>query len=146
MAIEQRYSIRFYVLMMKTKSEILSMIAKTYGDSSLKKTRAYEWFNIFKNNPDHVVKDRQRSERPRKTSGKAEEIRDLQSGKSFVKYQRTSLSHVLTSGYLVGRCVFHVKESILKRCNISLFQVDYFLYMSTVSHSTKYDVAPLHFT
>ena len=62
--------------MMKTKSETISMIAETYGDSSLKKTRVYEWFNIFKNNLNHV-KDRPRSERPRTTAGKAKEIREL---------------------------------------------------------------------
>lgn len=77
MALEQRYSIKFCVLMGKTKSETISMIMNTYGKSSLKKSSIYEWYNIFKNDSKRDVADRQRSGRPNTTSVKTEEIREL---------------------------------------------------------------------
>ena len=114
MAQEQRYSIKFCVLMGKTRSETIFMIMNTYGKSSMKKSNIYGCYNIFKNDSARDVADRQRSGCPNTTSVKTEEIRELLQ-KRFVKFPKISSSPPLTSGVIDGKSVYRVVENISKR-------------------------------
>ena len=51
------------IFLMDKNMESLKMLQKAYGESTLSKTRAYEWYNAFKNGRS-VVEDLPRSDRP----------------------------------------------------------------------------------
>ncbi|MEW8547187.1 MAG: hypothetical protein AB2693_27055 [Candidatus Thiodiazotropha sp.] len=58
MNVEQRYSIKFCVLLKKSKAETLDMIQQAYGEKAMSKTRIYEWYGAFsagRSNPLHSV-------------------------------------------------------------------------------------------
>lgn len=74
---EQRYSVKFCVLMGKSRSETLSMIQSTYGTAAMSRTRIYEWYNTFKDDPTCEPTDLPRTGRPSVKAGKAHEIEAL---------------------------------------------------------------------
>uniref|UniRef100_A0A2H1WM79 SFRICE_031170 n=1 Tax=Spodoptera frugiperda TaxID=7108 RepID=A0A2H1WM79_SPOFR len=61
--IEQRVCLKFCIANGISYSESLKMIQKAYGESTLSKTRAYEWYKAFKSGRD-VMEDLPRSGRP----------------------------------------------------------------------------------
>lgn len=61
--IEQRVCLKFCVANEISCAESLKMLQKAFGDSAMSKTRAYEWFNSFKEGRE-VVEDLPRSGRP----------------------------------------------------------------------------------
>jgi len=65
--IEQRICLKFCVANGISCAESLKMLQKTYGESTLSKTRAYEWYNAFKSGRD-VAEDLPRSDRPSTSS------------------------------------------------------------------------------
>ena len=61
--IEQRICIRFFIANGISCAQSLKMLQKAYGESTLSKTRVYEWYSAFKSGRD-VMKDLPRSGRP----------------------------------------------------------------------------------
>ena len=61
--IEQRICLKFCIANGISCAEPLKMLQKTYGESTLSKTRAYKWCSAFKSGRD-VVEDLPRSGRP----------------------------------------------------------------------------------
>ena len=47
MTIEQRINIKFCVKLGKTETETLKMLRDIYGDSSMSRTRVFEWHKRF---------------------------------------------------------------------------------------------------
>ena len=60
--IEQRICLKFCIANEISFAESLKMLQKAYGESTLSKTRAYEWYSVFKSVQD-VVEDLPRSGR-----------------------------------------------------------------------------------
>ena len=58
--IEKRICLKFCIANGISCAEPLKMLQKAYGESSLSKTRAYEWYSAFKSGQD-VVEDLSRS-------------------------------------------------------------------------------------
>ena len=67
MNIEQSICLKFCIANGIWCAESLQMLEKAYGESSLWKTRAYEWYSAFKSVRD-VVEDLPRSGRPSTSS------------------------------------------------------------------------------
>lgn len=65
--IEQRVCVKFCVANGISCAESLKMLQKAYGESSLSKTRVYEWYSAFKSGRD-VVENLPRSGRPSTSS------------------------------------------------------------------------------
>ena len=65
--IEQRIVLKFCIANGISCAESLTMLQKAYGESTLSKTRAYEWYSAFKSGRD-VVEDLPRSVRPSTSS------------------------------------------------------------------------------
>lgn len=65
--IEQRICLKFCIANGISCAEALKMLHKAYGESTLSKTRAYEWYSAFKSGRD-VVEDLPRSGRPSTSS------------------------------------------------------------------------------
>ena len=65
--IEQRIGLKFCIANGISCAESLEMLQKTYGESTLSKTRAYNWYSAFKSGWD-VVEDFSRSGRPSTSS------------------------------------------------------------------------------
>ena len=65
--IEQRICLKFCIANRISCAESLKMLQKAYGESTLSKTRAYEWYSALKSGRD-VVKDLSRSGRPSTSS------------------------------------------------------------------------------
>lgn len=65
--IEQRICLKFCIANRISCAESLKMLQKAYGESTLSKTRAYEWYSALKSGRD-VVKDLPRSGRPSTSS------------------------------------------------------------------------------
>jgi len=65
--IEQRICLKFCIANRISCAESLKMLQKAYGESTLSKTRAYEWYSALKSDRD-VVKDLPRSGRPSTSS------------------------------------------------------------------------------
>ncbi|EGI67902.1 FLJ37770-like protein, partial [Acromyrmex echinatior] len=65
--IEQRICLKFCIANGISCAESLKMLQKAYGESTLSKTRAYEWYSALKSGRD-VVKDLPRSGRPSTSS------------------------------------------------------------------------------
>ena len=63
MTIEQRINIKFCVKLGKTKIETLKMLRDVYGDSSMSRTRVFEWHKRFVEGREDV-KDDLKSGRP----------------------------------------------------------------------------------
>jgi hypothetical protein len=61
--IEQRVCLKFCIPNGIWCSESLKMLQKAYGESTLSKTCAYEWYKAFKRGQD-VMEDLPRSSRP----------------------------------------------------------------------------------
>ena len=61
--IEQRICLKFCIANGISCAESLKMLQRAYGESTLSKTRAYEWYSAFKSGRD-VVEDLPRSGRP----------------------------------------------------------------------------------
>ena len=61
--IEQRICLKFCIENGISCAESLKMLEKAYGESTLSKTRAYDWYSAFKSGRD-VVEDLPRSDRP----------------------------------------------------------------------------------
>ena len=61
--IEQRICLKFCIANEISYAESLKMLQKAYGESTLSKTRACEWYSAFKSGRD-VVEDLPRSDRP----------------------------------------------------------------------------------
>ena len=61
--IEQRIYLKFCIANGISYAESLKMLQKAYGESTLSKTRAYEWYSAFKSGRD-VVEDLPRSGGP----------------------------------------------------------------------------------
>ena len=65
--IEQRICLKFYIANEISCAESLKMLEKAYGEWTLLKTRAYEWYTAFKSGRD-MVEDLPRSSRPSTSS------------------------------------------------------------------------------
>ena len=65
--IEQRICLKFCISNGTSCAESVEMLQKVYGESTLSKTRAYEWYSVFKSGRD-VVEDLPRSGRPSTSS------------------------------------------------------------------------------
>ena len=65
--IEQRICLKFYIANGISCAESLKMLQKSYGESTLSKTRAYEWYSAFKSGRD-MVEDLPRFGRPSTSS------------------------------------------------------------------------------
>ena len=65
--IEQRICLKFCISNGISYAESLKMLQKAYGESTLSKTHAYEWYSAFKSGRD-VVEDFPRSGRPSTSS------------------------------------------------------------------------------
>ena len=63
MMIEQRINIKFCVKHGKTATETLKMLCDVYGDSSLSRTRVFEWHKRFVEGREDV-KDDSKSGKP----------------------------------------------------------------------------------
>ena len=50
--IEQRICLKFCIANGISCAKSLKTLAKAYGESTLSKTRAYEWYNVFKSGRD----------------------------------------------------------------------------------------------
>ena len=61
--IEQRIYLKFCIANRISCAESLKILQKAYGESTLSKTRAYEWYSAFKSGRD-VVEDVPRSGHP----------------------------------------------------------------------------------
>ena len=57
MTIEQRINIKFCVKLRKTATEILKMLRDVYGDSSMSRTRVFEWHKRFVEGREDVEDD-----------------------------------------------------------------------------------------
>ena len=65
--IEQRICLKFCIANGISCAESLKMLQKAYGESTLSKTRVYEWYSEFKSGRD-VVQDLPRSGQPSTSS------------------------------------------------------------------------------
>ena len=65
--IEQRIYFKFCIENGISRAKSLKMLQKSYSESTLSKTRAYEWYSAFKNGRD-VVEDLPRFGRPSTSS------------------------------------------------------------------------------
>ena len=65
--IEQRICLKFCITNGISCAESLKILQKAYGESTLSKTRAYEWYSAFKSGR-NVVEDLPRSVRPSTSS------------------------------------------------------------------------------
>ena len=65
--IEQRICLKFCISNGISYAESLKILHKAYGESTLSKTRAYQWYSVFKSGRD-VVEDLPRSGRPSTSS------------------------------------------------------------------------------
>ena len=63
MTIEQRINIKFCVKLGKMTTETLNMLSDVYGDSSMSRTRVFEWHNRFVEGREDVEDD-PKSRRP----------------------------------------------------------------------------------
>jgi len=61
--VEQKVCLKFCVANEISCADALKMLKKAYGDSTMSKTRAYEWFSAFKEGRE-VLEDLPRSGRP----------------------------------------------------------------------------------
>ncbi len=71
--LEQRYSIKFCILLRKTRKKTLAMITGTYGEAAMSRTRIYEWFNTFTEDATADANDQPRCGRSNTTLVKADE-------------------------------------------------------------------------
>ena len=65
--IEQKIGLKSCIANGISCAESLKMLQKAYGESTLSKTRAYEWYSAFKSGRD-VMEDLRRSGRPSTSS------------------------------------------------------------------------------
>ena len=65
--IEERICLKFCIANGISCAKSLKMLQKAYGEPTLSKIRAHEWYSAFKSDRD-VVKDLPRSGRPSKSS------------------------------------------------------------------------------
>ena len=65
--IEERICLKFYIANGISYAESLEKLQKDYGESTLSKIRAYEWYSAFKSGRD-VLEDLPRSARPSTSS------------------------------------------------------------------------------
>ena len=65
--IEQRICLKFWIANRISCAESLKRLQKAYGESTLSKTRAYEWYSAFKSGRD-MVEDLPHSGRPSTSS------------------------------------------------------------------------------
>ena len=66
-ALEQRYSIKFCVLLNKSPSETHHLITEAYGDNALSRGRVFEWHKRFREGQQEV-EDEAREGRPSKAT------------------------------------------------------------------------------
>ena len=57
MTIEQRMNIKFCIKLGKTATRILKMLSDVYGDSSISRTRVFEWHKRFVEDREDVEDD-----------------------------------------------------------------------------------------
>ena len=78
MTLEQRINIKFCVKPGKTATEILKMLCKVYGDSSMTRTRVFAWYKLFVEGREDVEDD-PKSGRPciSTTDANIEKVRQL---------------------------------------------------------------------
>jgi transposase len=77
MSVEQRSAIKFCVLNGISRGKTIEMLQQAYGDSSVKKTAVYKWYNRFKEGRQGTGDD-ERSGRPvTKTSSYVADVKDL---------------------------------------------------------------------
>ena len=76
--IEQRINIKFCVKLGKTTTETLKMLSDVYGDSSMSRTRVFEWHKRFVESREDVEDDT-KSRRPctSTTDTNVEQVRQL---------------------------------------------------------------------
>ncbi|CAK9817813.1 Protein GVQW3 [Anthophora plagiata] len=131
--VEQRVPLKFCVSNKISSAEALKMLTLAYGDSTVLKTQAYEWYKKLKEGRT-VVDDLPRSGRP-STSVTDETIEKFQKivhenrrvsireiaadiGVSFgsvqSRFQNRSMKSVLKIGRSVGICVLLAMEITLK--------------------------------
>ena len=73
---EQRYAIKFYVKLKKTKQEAYGLLKEAYGDERMSQASFYRWFNRFSEGNEQV-KDKPRSG-ALKIAHKEENIEEVQ--------------------------------------------------------------------
>ncbi|XP_037942722.1 protein GVQW3-like [Teleopsis dalmanni] len=66
-SVEQRVCLEFCVLNEISCVEALKMVQKAYGNSSMSRTQAYEWYKSFKEGRE-VIENLNRSKRPSTTN------------------------------------------------------------------------------
>lgn len=107
--VEQRVCLKFCVSNEISCAESLKMLQKTYGESCMSKTQAYEWYKAFKEGREVVI-DLPRSGRP-STSTNDENIDKIK--KLVLKNRRMSLRELAQEVNISFKSVHNIMTDIL---------------------------------